>query len=216
VTHAIDTPETVGGPAEATLKDWRVFPPLELSLILRVGLKQIVANGYGATTVRSIAREVGVTVPALYYHFENKQAMLMALLDRAMTIVSTHVEAAVAEAGDDPVKRLSAIVEAIVLYMSHHRDIAFLDAERRSLTPENLARYVAHRDRIEKELRTTIESGSKTGVFGTDDAGTCGRAILSMCQGVAGWYKPDGRDTPVDVASRYARIALGAVEHRTR
>jgi AcrR family transcriptional regulator len=33
--------------------------------------------------VRTVAREVGPTVPALYYHFENTQAMLVSLLDHA-------------------------------------------------------------------------------------------------------------------------------------
>ncbi|MEU3787934.1 TetR/AcrR family transcriptional regulator [Streptomyces sp900129855] len=36
------------------------------------------------------AQSVGVTVPALYYHHENKQAMLVALLERAMDEVLSH------------------------------------------------------------------------------------------------------------------------------
>jgi len=65
-------------------------------------------------------------------------------------------------------------------------------------------------------LRETIEAGRRRGVFGTDDAATCGRAILSMCQGIAGWYRPDGPDTPEGTAARYVRIALGAVEYTGR
>jgi AcrR family transcriptional regulator len=192
--------------------NWRVYPPLALPPILRVALEQMAAHGYEATTVRTMAREVGVTVPALYYHFENKQAILVALLDHAMSIVTSHVDAATGEAGPDPVKRLSAIVEAIALYTAHHREIAVLDTERRSLTPENLAAYVARRDRLERELRQTIESGCRQGVFRTDDPDTCGRAILSMCLGISGWYRPDGPRTASETATRYARIALAVVE----
>jgi AcrR family transcriptional regulator len=196
--------------------DWRVYPPLTLGPILKVALAQFVEHGYDATTVRTIAKEVGVTVPALYYHFENKQAILVALLDPAMNTVSSHVDAAIAEAGDAPVERFAAIVEAVALYMAHHRDLAFLDAERRALTPPNRARYVAHRDRLEQKLRETIETGRRRGVFRTDEAATCGRAILSMCQGIAGWYRPDGPDTPEGTAARYVRIALAAVEYTGR
>ncbi|MEU1597072.1 TetR/AcrR family transcriptional regulator [Streptomyces sp. NPDC005708] len=197
---------------DVTIQDWRTYPPVELSPILEVALGQIVEHGYNATTVRTIAREVGVTVPALYYHFENKQAILVALLDYAMTTVTSHLDAALAEVGPDPVARLSAIVEAIVLYMAHHRDLAFLDSERRALTPDNLAHYVAHRDRIEQELRAAIEQGCAAGVFHTPIPEACGRAILSMCQGIAGWYRPDGPQTPEDTAADYIRIALSAVE----
>ena len=200
----------------ASAANWRVYPPLTLSPILTVALTQFVEHGYDATTVRTIAREVGVTVPALYYHFENKQAILVALLDHAMATVSSHVDAAIAETGEAPVDRFAAIVEAVVLYMAYHRDLAFLDSERRALTPANRARYVAHRDRLEQKLRETIEAGRRFGAFGTEDAATCGRAILSMCQGIAGWYRPDGPDTPEGTAARYVRIALAAVEHTGR
>jgi AcrR family transcriptional regulator len=213
VTKTADSAVAV---ALAGAPDWRVYPPLTLGPILTVALAQFVEHGYDATTVRTIAKEVGVTVPALYYHFENKQAILVALLDHAMTTVSSHVDAAIAEAGEAPAERFAAIVEAVVLYMAHHRDLAFLDSERRALTPANRARYVAHRDQLEQKLRETIETGRRSAVFRTDDAATCGRAILSMCQGIAGWYRPDGPDTPEGTAARYVRIALAAVEYTGR
>ncbi|MBB2946977.1 AcrR family transcriptional regulator [Actinoplanes lutulentus] len=194
------------------MRQWTHYPALDLSPILAVSLDQIVRHGYDATSVRKIAAEVGVTVPALYYHFENKQAILMALLDHAMTTVTAHVDAAVAEAGPDPVARLSGAVEAIVLYMAHHRDLAFLDSERRSLSPANLARYVEHRDRIEGLLRDAIVSGCRAGVFRTPAPAVCGRAILAMCQGVAGWFDPSGPKKAEETAADYVRIALAAVE----
>lgn len=192
--------------------DWRTYPPLELHPILRAALAQIVEHGYDATSVRTIAREVGVTVPALYYHFENKQAMLVALLDHSMEIVTRHVAAALRGAGDDPSERLGAMVEAIVLYTVHHVDLAFLDSERRSLTAENRRRYVAHRDRVERELHAVIEDGRARGAFRTPVPAECGRAILSMCQGIAGWYNPAGPLSPAQTAAHHVRLALALVE----
>lgn len=193
--------------------DWRSYPPPQLGPILTAALGQIVEHGYDGASVRAIAREVGVTVPALYYHFENKQAMLVALLDEAMSIVSDHVDAALAEAADDPASRLTAMVEAIALYMAHHRKLAFLDSERRSLTKKNLSRYVSRRDRLEGKVRETIEEGCRQGSFRTEVPQTCGRAILAMCQGIAGWYRPGGAQTPAQTASEYVRVALAAVEY---
>lgn len=200
--------------ASEAIDDWRVYPTLELPRILQMALKEIVAHGYDATSIRSIAREVGVTVPALYYHYENKQALLVALIDRAMGTVLAHAEAALREAGDDPVRRLSALVESIVLYMAHHSDLAFLDSERRSLTPENRTRYFAQRDLLDQWLREAITTGAARGTFGTEVPAECSRAILSMCQGIASWYRIDGPVPPQEMAERYVRIALAAVEHR--
>ena len=193
--------------------DWRHYPDLELPRILEVALAHIVEHGYDATSVRVLAREVGVTVPALYYHYENKQAMLVALLDHAMTLVTTHVDAALEEAGSDPVRRLSAMVEAIALYMAHHRDLAFLDSERRSLTPENLQRYLERRSRIDRQLEEAIADGCAAGVLATPVPAEARRAILSMCQGIAGWFRPGGAKVPAGIAEDYVRIALAAVEY---
>ncbi len=199
--------------ASSSGSDWRYFPPLALPPILRVTLAHIVEHGYDSTSVRTIAREVGVTVPALYYHFENKQAILVALFDHAVSIITSHIDAALAEAGDEPVRRFSAMVEVLALYMAYHRDLAFIDSERRALSAGNLQSYVQHRDRVEQQLREAIEAGTASGVFRTRDPEGCGRAILSMCQGIAVWFRADGPDSPEDVARRYVTIALATVQY---
>lgn len=155
-----------------------------------------------------------MTVPAIYYHFENKQALLVALLDHAMGIVTSHIEGALQEAEDTPPAQLSAVVEAIALYMAYHRDIAFLDAERRALSPEHLTRYIHARDGIERPLREILRSGVALGLFGTPDPDECGRAILAMCQGIAAWFHLDGPVPAGVIASRYTRLALAAAEYR--
>ncbi|MEP9394965.1 TetR/AcrR family transcriptional regulator [Gordonia oleivorans] len=193
--------------------DWRHYPPLNLPKILDVALTEIVEHGYDATSVRTIAAAVGVTVPALYYHYDNKQAILVALFDHAMATVSAHVDAALVEAGTDPVRRLSAMVEAIALYMANYRDLAFLDSEHRSLTEDNSRWYREHRDTIDQQLREAIEDGCRAGVFATRVPDSARRAILSMCQGIAGWYRPDGPRTPAETARDYVHIALAAVEY---
>lgn len=199
-------------PQFRTPSNWREFPPPDLSPILKVALQEIVTHGYDATSVRVIAEGVGVTVPALYYHFANKQALLVALLDHAMDIVMEHLTLASRDAGNDPVLRFAHLVEAISLYMANHRDLAFLDSERRSLTQENLSRYAGRRDDVERLLRDSILDGCRSGNFGTEDPDECGRAILSMCQGIAAWYRPNGPMTPGETASRYVKIALAVVE----
>jgi AcrR family transcriptional regulator len=187
---------------------------LNLSPILSVTLSQIVAVGYHATTVRSIARDVGVTVPALYYHYENKQAMLVALLNHAMDIVEEQTSAALNSAGPAPEDQLAALVEAIALYMANHRELAFLDSERRALEPDNYAAYIKRRDGIEEHLRTILVKGHDQGVFATDHPKECARAILSMCQGISAWFRAEGRKSAEDVAAQYRQFALSTAGYK--
>ena len=53
-------------------------------LILEVALKLFSTKGYKSTTVRDIAKEVGIQQSGLYNHFKNKDAILEALISDLM------------------------------------------------------------------------------------------------------------------------------------
>ena len=59
---------------ETPLHDWRHSEPLQLHPIFRHSLTALHEPGRQGTSVRDIAKLLGQTVPAMYYHFENKQA----------------------------------------------------------------------------------------------------------------------------------------------
>ncbi|MFI8306775.1 TetR/AcrR family transcriptional regulator [Streptomyces sp. NPDC085927] len=199
--------EAVGAP------HWSTYGPLDLHPILVHTMEAFNEHGYHGTSVRDIAGRVGVTVPALYYHYENKQALLATLLETSMKDVLDRCRAAAAEAGDEPLPRFCAMVESIVLYMANRKGLAFLDTEIRSLEPDNRARYVALRDYLEHMLLDTVEAGIARGVFTTPIPADAVRAVLIMCQGVANWYRADGPLTAAEIAERHVLLSLGTVGH---
>lgn len=192
---------------------WRAYGPLALHPILMRAMEAFNEQGYHGTSVRDIAGRVGVTVPALYYHYENKQALLATLLETSIKDVLDRCRAAAREAGDDPLARFCGMVESIVLYMAHRRQLAFLDTEIRSLEPENRARYVALRDYLEHMLLDTVETGRAEGVFTTPIPADAVRSVLVMCQGVANWFRDEGPLTAEEVAARHVLLSLGTVGH---
>ncbi|MEU2601632.1 TetR/AcrR family transcriptional regulator [Streptomyces hirsutus] len=199
--------ETVDAP------HWSAYGPLDLHPILVHTMEAFNEHGYHGTSVRDIAGRVGVTVPALYYHYENKQALLATLLETSMKDVLDRCRAAAAEAGDEPLPRFCAMVESIVLYMANRKGLAFLDTEIRSLEPDNRARYVALRDYLEHMLLDTVEAGIARGVFTTPIPADAVRAVLIMCQGVANWYRADGPLSATEIAERHVLLSLGTVGH---
>ncbi|WP_068166138.1 TetR/AcrR family transcriptional regulator [Rhodococcus phenolicus] len=193
--------------------DWRVFEPLQLGPILEHALEAFGENGFHGTTVRDLARRVGVTVPALYYHHENKEAVLVTLLDAAVLDLIDRVRAAVAEGGADPVARFANAVEAIVLNMTYRAKRSGLDSELRHVSPANRRTYAATRKRLELIMIDLVRDGTEQGVFDVDDIEETVRALLGMCQSIARWYQSDGPLTPAEVAGRYRDIALRIVGH---
>lgn len=184
---------------------------MELSAILAGALDAFSELGYHGTTVRDIAGRVGVTVPALYYHHPNKEAILLALLNLATEDIGWRVEEAIAEAGDDVVLALGNIVEAVVIHMTHWLKLALLDTEARYLSPQNRPAYALPRRKIEASVTAVIEHGVAMGVFTTPEPREASRALLGMLQWITRWYRPDGALSQADVSAKYTALARDLV-----
>ncbi|WP_248964105.1 TetR/AcrR family transcriptional regulator [Sphaerisporangium perillae] len=193
--------------------DWRESPALALSPILTAALDAFYEQGYHGTSVRDIAGRVGVTVPALYYHHQNKEAILFSLLDSSIDRLWRMCRAAQAESGD-PAVRFANLIECVVRFMAKSDKIASLDAEIRSLSPELRQRYTARRDEIEVMLLDAVRGGVAAGVFDVALPKDTVRALFGMVQAIPTWYRADGRLTVDEIAHRYLDIAghtVGAV-----
>ena len=190
---------------------WREFEKLELPPLLLCALEEFVAHGYDGTTVRAIAKQASLTVPSIYYHYENKQGLLVALLDVSVDDVLERASAAIQESGPGPEERLGAFVEAVVLYVAYRRDLALLDNEIRSLEPTNRVAYVKKRDNLEGWLMEIIRQGIETAAFEVAYPVEARRAILAMCRGVSAWYDASGSLAAEEVAIRYVDLALQVV-----
>ncbi|MET7773198.1 TetR/AcrR family transcriptional regulator [Nocardia sp. NPDC005366] len=192
-------------------RQWRRVGDLDLSPILSAALDVFCEHGFHGTTVREIARRVGQTVPALYYHYDSKEGMLVALLELSTSDLHRRVRAAADAAGDAPAARLANVIEAIVLHMTVRSKMAALDPETRHLSSDNRKRYAARRKDIETLMVEIIESGVRQGEFVAPEPDETARALLGMCQSIGRWYRPEGALRPLELADRYAGIALRAV-----
>ncbi|MFC0530229.1 TetR/AcrR family transcriptional regulator [Phytohabitans kaempferiae] len=74
--------------------------------------KLLVAGGPQAISLRAIARDMGMTAPAIYRYFPSLEALVVALAEDLMREVADVVAAASAAAGDDPGRQLVAMARA--------------------------------------------------------------------------------------------------------
>ena len=176
------------------------------------------ANGYAATSVRDIARALDIQGASLYAHVASKEDVLFSIVDRA---ASAFEEAAAAAEADpsaaDPVEHLAALVEA-------HVDVVTSDPERasvfvtewRHLSADRRAAIAERRDAYERRFRATIEEGISVGALRQTDPAIAATFILTALNGIAGWYRPDGRLSADRIADHYIDLALRALteDHR--
>src|SRR5215469_13958716 len=90
-------------------------PRLSRATVVERGLAIGDEEGLEAVTIRRLAQTLGVTPMALYWHFKNKDELLLGIVDHVLTTVRAD------RAATDPWQvQLRAMVEAIVTVMRAH------------------------------------------------------------------------------------------------
>ena len=176
------------------------------------------ANGYAATSVRDIARALDIQGASLYAHVASKEDVLWSIVDGAATAFEAKAGDAIADtATSDPVERLAALVEA-------HVDVVTADPERasvfvtewRHLSADRRAAIAHRRDAYEARFRAVIEDGTAVGAFRPTDTALAATFILTALNGIATWYRPDGRLSADRIADHYVDLALRSLSEDPR
>jgi AcrR family transcriptional regulator len=180
-----------------------------LTPILEAALLELRDLGYHGTTVRKIVARAGLTMPTLYYHYGNKEGVLIALLDLAMDDLQARLDTGLAETADSgAVEQLRALVTAVTLHVTTGRDLAVLHREYRFLGDAAMRHYVGRRDQVQQRLAGVIIAGHEAGVFDVADPHLSVLALTGLLESVADWYRPDGAQTPEQIAEYFAGLSL--------
>ncbi len=200
----INTPS----PPAADVAAWRSFDGSGVPPILEAALGRFVEQGYHGTTTRVLAASAGLSIAGLYHHYPSKQAMLVALMEYAMQDLWSRSVAALEEAEDSVERQLRLHMECLVLFHAHRGQLAFIaSSEIRSLETSARERYIAARDRQEQLFQEIVARGIDQGVFHAEHPRERCRALITMCTGVAQWFRSGGPLSAEELADEYAGIA---------
>jgi len=94
-----------------------VSAPLSRELVLATARAQLERDGAERLSLRAVARELGVTAPALYLYVENKQDLVAAVAEEHFGRLVERFEA-VTDADTDPLARIRGYSRA---YVDHAR-----------------------------------------------------------------------------------------------
>jgi AcrR family transcriptional regulator len=140
--------------------------------LLAAGCSLFVSQGYEQTTVDQIAERAGLTKGAVYFHFDNKEALLLALLDRAETVVVDRMMARLSAAGPEAEAKLVAFVNGQAELGITDPDSVLLlilsSLEFHGTGGPIEARTQAIYGRMYRAIEDVIEFGKRGGRFRTD------------------------------------------------
>jgi AcrR family transcriptional regulator len=182
--------------------------------IVEAATAQFFERGFHGASMKELADDAGLRSATIYYHFPNKEAMLVEIMRSTLVDLTAAVRAAVASPAD-PVAALDAAVTAHILFhVERHREVFLCDAELRALGPDARTEIVGLRDDYEEIFRSTLRTGHERGVLVVPDVELVTRSLLASCSGVAFWFRPGGPMTVEEVAAAYVALFLRALQGR--
>ena len=107
--------------------------------ILSEGAKLFVARGYHGVSMREVAAAVGVTKPALYHHYADKEALFLAILNGALATLSGVVERSRVQTGLR--SQLFTLIHELLSSAPQQRVGLQLSGELRHISPERRAEF---------------------------------------------------------------------------
>ena len=183
--------------------------------LLEAARQEFSEHGFGGASIRDIAQRAGMSLSAMYHYYSGKQDLLYAILDESLDTYFAACAQALAEVGDGPADRLSAVVAATTRFRAEHpARSTILLSEERSLDPERLARYSHRHAEAGNLFRHAIDAGVAAGVFRTPYPDEARRTVIAMCNAVAQWFRPEGELSLDALVDRHVAIALTVVEYR--
>ena len=181
-------------------------------LILAAAARLFRSKGYGAATVRDIARAAGVLPGTLHYWFPNKERILFSMAEAAVLGVTARVREAIA-GSHDPVRRLRLALDAYVMELLRGGDaMVVLLYEFRSLSGGHRAAIAALRNRFDRIWDGLVHQAVGAGSLRPEiDVRLVRLFGLGAANWVLQWYTPKGDYTPEEIAEKYARFFAGSI-----
>jgi AcrR family transcriptional regulator len=144
--------------------------------ILEAATRVFADKGFHAAAVDDIALTANTSKGGVYFHFPNKQAIFLALLDRMVALLRSRIEAAVAEQRD-PLARADAALGVVFHTFGSHRQLARLFlVEALGAGPEFNARLAEVRASFADLIRRYLDEAVAAGDLRPLDTAITGRA----------------------------------------
>jgi AcrR family transcriptional regulator len=168
-------------------------------------------NGYLNTSVKEIAKELGIQKGSLYYYIENKEKLLFEILNRTMNTMLGRVGDLPSRALP-PEKKLALVIhEHIVNAVRYLNEFSVLLHDTKHLRPDLRNIILSKRKQYEDIFLSIIREGTSTGIFVRKDEKMLVYMILGSCNWLYQWFSPKGPKNPEQIANIFCEVFLNGL-----
>jgi AcrR family transcriptional regulator len=168
-------------------------PGHDQETVLRRAVDLFNRQGYDATSVGDLARELGLTKSAIYHHVPSKSHLLAEALDEALDELTAVVEEAVTRTdGLTAAQRLRQAVRRSVEVLVAHQPAVTLLLRVRGNSDVELAAQRRRRE-LDARLADLVRAAVAEGSLRDDvDPDVVSRLLFGMVNSLVEWYRPAG------------------------
>lgn len=172
-------------------------------------------RGFSATSMRDLAREVGIEAASIYAHVRSKEEILQSVCFKMAHEFFGELEQ-IEKQHQNYNTKLRQIISAHVNIVTRNvAASAVFQNEWRHLSEPYLNDFIQLRENYEQRLRVIIRQGTEIGEFAPNDARFVTRTLLSSLNGIPQWYQLDGELQPEEIARHLADLFLnGLTSHK--
>lgn len=168
-------------------------PGYDQATVLRRAIELFNRQGYDATSVGDLARELGVTKSAVYHHVSSKSDLLKQALDEALDSLEAALDQAHHAPGLSPYERLRTAVESSVEVLVDHLPAVTLLLRVRGNSDIELS-ALDRRRRIDDALAEMVRDAASDGALREDlEPELVSRLLFGTVNSLVEWLRPDGR-----------------------
>jgi AcrR family transcriptional regulator len=181
--------------------------------LLETAVREFGRHGYHATTVPTIVKASGSSTGSFYFYFRNKEDVFAAALEAFEEKIARELNAAIAAAGENPVARMRAAVERMVLLMAENPSearILIVESSGLSERLQQVRRKIVDSHARSVEMALQQIRGLRAGI---DPALAARCWVGSAYESVFHWLEQPAGERPAaeDVARAVADFNLRAV-----
>jgi AcrR family transcriptional regulator len=177
--------------------------------VLRRAIEVFNRQGYEATSIGDLARELGLTKSAIYHHVPSKEALLATALDEALDGLSAAIDEATSAGPEaSAYERLRAAVRQSVEILAAHLPAVTLLLRVRGNSEVELA-ALERRRLIDDKLASLVQAAVDEGSLRADiPPELISRLLFGLVNSLVEWYRPDGTVTVEDLSRSITDLAF--------
>jgi AcrR family transcriptional regulator len=149
--------------------------------ILTAARKTFTGQGYAQASMRSIAREAGISVGGVYLHFKNKEELYQTLQKEWMDQLNRNTMSALRDS-HEPAEAIASFITTSIEFVRCHREMINLTGRELGFSYDSELKrgFFRERRRLIAEL---IDQGIAAGTFCPCDSAEAARIIFNILRG---------------------------------